>query len=699
MSGEVTWNARHYLLQGYAIDEVTPSFEAWLARVHPHDRTETLALIEQARDEKRTYVHDFRGLHADGEILWCSARGRFFYDPNGQPYRMIGVMKDVTEQKRSEVALRTSEAKFRTLFESIDEGFLIHKMIRDQDGRVTDLRFLEANAALTRMTGLSKDDVGKLGCQFLPNLEQIWLDTFDRVARTGVPERFENYNEATGRWYNVHISQVSGTDDQVAVVYDDVTARKHAEIALREREERQAFLLKLSDALRPLADPADIQGETTRLLREQLDAGWCYYVDWDLDRKIGVVLRDSARDELPSLEGSHDVSDAPDFLRILEKGAVLTVRDYAGYEQLPTGIRRKFTALGFRSMIVAPLLREGRLIASLLVGDSEIRDWSPSEASLVAEVADRTWAAIERGRAEAALRESEERFQQFANASSGAIWIRNAETLAMEYVSPAIETIYGVSQEAFLGDMSRWAAMIVPEDREVALGHIQDARQGEPAVHEFRIQRPKDKAFRWIRNTDFPLYDARGNVERVGGIAQDITEEKLSVEHQAVLLAELQHRVRNIMAVLRSIAARTIHSAETVEDYAALMADRLNTFARVQALLTRAANVGVGLGTIVDEELRALAADAGQFEAEGPDVELSPKAAETMTLAVHELTTNALKYGGLSVPTGKVRIRWEIMDKSDTQWLSFDWNESGAPDRPISDKPRRIGLPFASLRS
>ncbi|MFV3517320.1 hypothetical protein ACNJD8_22170, partial [Mycobacterium tuberculosis] len=80
----------------------------------------------------------------------------------------------------------------------------------------------------------------------------------------------------------------------------------HAGKALRESEERQAFLLKLSDAVRPLAAAADIHGETTRLLRSQLNAGWCYYVDWDLCRKTGLVLRDSVREGLPSLVGSHD---------------------------------------------------------------------------------------------------------------------------------------------------------------------------------------------------------------------------------------------------------------------------------------------------------------------------------------------------------------------------------------------------------
>lgn len=96
----------------------------------------------------------------------------------------------------------------------------------------------------------------------------------------------------------------------------------------------------------------------------------------------------------------------------------------------------------------------------------------------------------------------------------------------MEYASPAIARIDGVEPDAVLGDVKLWAANIIPEDRDVALEHLERARQGEAAVHESCIQRPSDKAFRWIRSIDFPLLDERGRVQRVGGIAEDVTEAK-----------------------------------------------------------------------------------------------------------------------------------------------------------------------------
>ena len=263
----------------------------------------------------------------------------------------------------------------------------------------------------------------------------------------------------------------------------------------------------------------------------------------------------------------------------------------------------------------------------------------------------------------------------------------------MEYVSPAIATIYGVDPDAFLGDPRSWAGTIVPEDRDAALAHLAQARRGKSMVHEFRIQRPSDGAFRWIRNTDFPL-GGDGQVTRIGGIAEDITEAKLAVEHQGVLLAELQHRVRNIMAMIHSIVARTAKQAADVEEYATHLSGRLLALARVQVLLTRAANVGVGIRSIVQEELGVQAQHEGQYVLDGPDVKLSAKATEVLTLAVHELATNALKYGALARAEGRVTVRWSVAETRGTRWLVFDWSEEGGPQAPdpIADTPRRVGF-------
>ncbi|MBZ6077562.1 PAS domain S-box protein [Microvirga puerhi] len=128
----------------------------------------------------------------------------------------------------------------------------------------------------------------------------------------------------------------------------------------------------------------------------------------------------------------------------------------------------------------------------------------------------------ERKRAEAALRESDERFRQFAENSSSTLWILNFETMNLEYLSPAFEPVWGEPREGVLGDPSRWNRFLHPDDRERARGALERVRLGEISTEEFRIIR-QDGVVRWIRNTFFPIRDAQGQIRRAGGIAQDIT--------------------------------------------------------------------------------------------------------------------------------------------------------------------------------
>ncbi len=289
------------------------------------------------------------------------------------------------------------------------------------------------------------------------------------------------------------------------------------------------------------------------------------------------------------------------------------------------------------------------------------------------------------------LRESEARFRQFAQASSDVLWITDAETFASEFASPALKAIYGLSEEEVVGDARLWASHILPEDRAATFAELERVRGGEAVVYEFRILRPSDGTFRWMRNHGFPLFDEDGRVRRIGGITSDVTEMRQAEHHQKVLLAELQHRVRNIMALIRSIVMRSGERAESVAEYADLVGGRLVTLARVQSRLTRAADAGVAISAILRDEIGAQAEGEDQYDLAGPEIELAPKAAEVVTLAIHELTTNALKYGALSRGSGRVSVRWRRIERADGPWLSFLWIESGGPP-PGEAAARRRGF-------
>ena len=692
-------DARARVHFGLPPDGTVSLAEALMKTFHPEDGARYAAAVARAIDPAGpgTLQEEYRIRLPDGEERWMSTTAIATFE--GIPRvatRLTGALADITDRKRAEAALRESEARLAAAFESVPVGVAVI----DADGKVVTAnqeyrRFLPsgvipsldpANGARWR----AWDEAGRLiepqnfpgaralrGERVIPGLEMLY--------------RGEDTQAVWTRVASVPIRDAAGNITTLASVISDINSLKLNAEALRQSEERQAFLLTLSDALRAESGAEAVGNRATQMIADQLRADRVYLVTVDTDDKKVVVTQEARREDMPPLRGVYSGADFPSaFSEIFKRTIVYS--DVRSDPRLGEAERLAFAGLSAVSFIAAPIKRgTDDMIWAAGALATEPRSWTPNEITLFEDAVERTWAAVERARAETELRESEERFTQFAKASSAGIWIRDAATLAMEYASPAIGTIYGIERDAILGEVEKWAAIIVPEDRDNALAHIESARQGEPVTHEFRIQRPVDSTFRWIRNTDFPL-DQNGHVGRIGGIAEDVTETKLSVEHQAVLLAELQHRVRNIMAIIRSIVARTARGADGVEHYSELLSGRLITLARVQALLTRAANAGVSLVTIVHDELSAQAAHADQFDAIGPDVTLSAKAAETMTLAVHELTTNALKYGALSAPDGRVTVRWTVEEKRGAPWLVFDWNETGAPARPVAAVPRRVGF-------
>ncbi|PWN58305.1 histidine kinase, partial [Chryseobacterium phosphatilyticum] len=155
------------------------------------------------------------------------------------------------------------------------QGFCELEFVRDEQGRAVDFRYIELNPAFERLVGLPAAEArGRTGREVVPDLDLWWVETYDRIAATGLPARLEHTDTPMGRWFEVSVYPQA--NDRLLILYDDVTERKVAETALRDREERQAFLLALSDAVRSLTDPEAIQSAACRLVGERLDVDRCY---------------------------------------------------------------------------------------------------------------------------------------------------------------------------------------------------------------------------------------------------------------------------------------------------------------------------------------------------------------------------------------------------------------------------------------
>ena len=208
--------------------------------VHEDDREEVWGEIQAAIAGQQEYSVEFRFRHADGSLRWMEGRGRAVYTEKGEPVRLYGIGIDITERKKAEEKLRQSEEKYRTLFDSIDEGFCVIEMLFDDDGKPFDYRFLEANPVFEKLTGL-ENAIGRTAREMVPDLEERWFEIYGQVALTGESIRFTEGSDAMNRWFDVYAARVGEADSRkVALVFNNITERRKTEEALRESEERFA---------------------------------------------------------------------------------------------------------------------------------------------------------------------------------------------------------------------------------------------------------------------------------------------------------------------------------------------------------------------------------------------------------------------------------------------------------------------------
>lgn len=183
-----------------------------------------------------------------------------------------------------------------------------------------------------------------------------------------------------------------------------------------------------------------------------------------------------------------------------------------------------------------------------------------------------------------------------------------------------------------------------------------------------------------------PLRDAQGKVVGAINMLVDITPHKQAEERQKALIDELNHRVKNTLATVQSLVRRTARHASTLQDFAATLEARIIALARAHDLLSKRYWVGVPMETLVRDIVAPYADNDGKLRIAGPSVQLNPRAALSLTMALNELTTNAAKYGALRGAAGGVGIEWKT-GAGDAAMLELEWVEQGGP--PVTEPPRR----------
>jgi two-component sensor histidine kinase len=232
-------------------------------------------------------------------------------------------------------------------------------------------------------------------------------------------------------------------------------------------------------------------------------------------------------------------------------------------------------------------------------------------------------------------------------------------------------------------------ALIHPADRERRERLVAQAFAARQDLDvEYRVNRPDGETV-WLLVRGRAEYGADGQPVRSMGVSLDITQRKRAEERQNALIAELNHRVKNTLSSVQSIALQTSIAAPSPRDFVAAFDGRIQALVAAHDLLTANAWQGAGLADVIRRTLAPFAArNVGhRLEVSGPPIRLGPEAAVTFHMAFHELATNAAKYGALSIPGGSVAVAWTVDRTADPPMIEIGWTEQGGP--PVAPPTRR----------
>jgi PAS domain S-box-containing protein len=292
---------------------------------------------------------------------------------------------------------------------------------------------------------------------------------------------------------------------------------------------------------------------------------------------------------------------------------------------------------------------------------------------------------IERVEVETALRESEQRLRWHASIveSSYDPIISTDMGRIITTWNEAAARLYGYRSDEVIG---RSVKILIPTDRhEEERTIFQRIKLGQRTTNYETIRQRKDGTLFDVSLTISPVRNAEGKIVGASTIARDITERKRAEEREKMLMAELDHRVKNVLARVDMVAMSSRNGSSTIDDFIRSLKGRIQSMAAAHALLSQKGWHGVGLEALVRNQLAPYTADAN-VTIHGTGVVLTAAATQAMGMALHELVTNAVKYGALSVPTGRVTVSWDRKLNGHATRLVFAWREFDGPRVAVQAK-------------
>jgi PAS domain S-box-containing protein len=414
------------------------------------------------------------------------------------------------------------------------------------------------------------------------------------------------------------------------------------------------------------------------------EIGADYYFNYRVDpNEPGILDLESSRGLDPEQQRSFRRIDCGKF----PSGLVATSRrpvifeDVQGRDDELTAFLR---ALGVKAYAGLPLIAHGHLFGTIAFAATGKTAFAEAEIELLKTLTDQCAATLDRDRLLARLRESDALYRAAMKAGRTGAWETDyaAGTRTWSEEGMALFGLDLVDGRGILGgETDEYRAALHPDDRHLVEHYRQLADEQDSFAAEYRIVRP-DGAMLWLSGRgQVAARRADGRAQRLISIMVDITERKKTEEHIQFLMREMSHRSKNLLSVIQAIAGQTVRSAGTIGEFEKRFSLRLRGLAASHDILVDQAWHGAPLADLVCLQLAPFVEDDNsRVGLAGPEVVVTTHAAQAIGLALHELATNAAKYGALSTPGGRIEVSWMFAEHDgEPRCLRLSWIEQGGP--------------------
>lgn len=543
-TGEFYLDPNLKAMLGYENAEIPNDFNSWTEYVHPDDRAQVTRLAQDHLDgQTPEYTCEHRMLHRDGSIRWILLRGNVLRDEAGTPIRMLGTDTDISDRKQLEEAIYQTNLEMQAIFDAFPDLFF--RM--DRDSTVLDYKA----GALQELYASPEDFLGKPMRTILPE------DVGDRIqaailqalnSNTIVSIEYTLPMRAKLEYYEARIAPIQS--DQVVATVRNINNLKQAEIALHQlNQELEQRVVQRTKELMQFQTALQSSEQFLRSIYEGVQYP-IFVIDVLEDRSFRLAGWNPACEQ--KLGQTSAAMQGKILTEIFDSSQAETI---AAFLKQCLEAERMVTREGFHEL-------QGN------------KSWYVITLNPLKDAVDRIYRIVgmafditARKRAEFALQESEERFRQLTENIGSVFWMTDLDKSQMLYVSPAYESIWGQSCDSLYASIFSWLDVVHPEDRTRMILALPKQQQGG-YDEEFRILRA-DGEMRWVRDRAFPVEDGAGQIYRIAGISEDITERKqaeLALKESQQFVQSIADNIPNIIYIYDTSIEKIIYCNREVFD-------------------------------------------------------------------------------------------------------------------------------------